>query len=99
MRGNAVRAILAVGLVAILLGSSVGCTPEAKCRLSGGKVTTAMCCESTGDFPDNCAVGACGCAPESSHEVRICDCGEGRCFNGDTCVVLQADAGMGDPAD
>jgi hypothetical protein len=58
------------------------------CLDSGGTVTTAMCCLSTGDFPNTCAVGACGCAPEYSHEVKICNCGPDKCFNGSECVPL-----------
>ncbi len=66
-----------------------GCalTPaEQGCLTSGGTVTTAMCCAATGDFPDTCAVGACGCPPDGSHQVRVCDCGAGNCFDGTGCV-------------
>jgi len=56
------------------------------CIDSGGELTTSFCCLTTDDFPDTCAVGACGCAPEDSHEVRICDCGAGMCFDGSECV-------------
>jgi hypothetical protein len=65
-----------------------GCplTPEQGCLGSGGTVTTAMCCASTGDFPDTCAVGACGCGPSASHQVRFCMCAAGNCFNGTECV-------------
>lgn len=60
--------------------------PEQSCTDSGGTVRTSLCCESTGDFPNNCLIGACGCSPENSHEVQICDCGEDKCFDGNTCV-------------
>ena len=63
-------------------------SPEKACTDSGGTVRTSMCCKSTGDFPNLCAVGACGCAPEHSHEVKICDCGEGKCFDGNMCVPV-----------
>ena len=66
-----------------------GCslTPaEQGCLTSGGTVATAMCCAATGDFPDTCAVGACGCLPAASHDVRVCDCGAGSCFDGSGCV-------------
>ena len=65
-----------------------GCplTPEQGCLASGGTVTTATCCASTGDFPDTCAIGACGCPPDASHEVRVCNCGAGSCFDGTGCV-------------
>jgi hypothetical protein len=61
---------------------------ERGCINSGGTVTTASCCQSAGDFPDNCAIGACGCAPEHSHEVKYCGCGEEECFNGKECVAM-----------
>jgi uncharacterized repeat protein (TIGR01451 family) len=58
------------------------------CITSGGTIGTSMCCLATGDFPDTCSVGACACAPEESHEVKVCNCGEGRCFDGSTCVDI-----------
>jgi len=61
---------------------------ELGCIASGGTVTTANCCESAGDFPNSCAIGACGCAPEYSHPVKICGCGD-RCFNGTACVTFE----------
>ncbi len=62
---------------------------EQVCMDSGGIVSTGMCCKSAGDFPDTCAIGACGCAPEYSHEVKICDCGENKCFDGVKCVIFK----------
>ncbi len=62
---------------------------EKACLDSGGTVSTALCCQSTGDFPDDCAIGACGCAPEYSHQVKVCNCGEGRCFDGTKCVDFE----------
>lgn len=59
---------------------------EEACINSGGTVTTRSCCLIVGDFPDECSVGACSCSPEYSHEVRACDCGEGKCFDGNTCI-------------
>ena len=59
---------------------------EQACIDSEGEISTTLCCESTGDFPDLCAVGPCGCAPENSHEVKTCDCGTNKCFDGDECV-------------
>jgi hypothetical protein len=59
-----------------------GATPEQQgCIDSGGTVSTAPCCSTAPDFPDTCAIGACGCAPEFSRGVSICDCSVGRCFN------------------
>ena len=57
------------------------------CSLSGGKIATSLCCQLSDDFPNNCLIGACGCAPSASHEVKICDCGEGKCFDGIGCVA------------
>jgi len=58
---------------------------EKACVNSGGTVSTSKCCKSASDFPNSCAIGACGCSPENSHEVKICDCGDG-CWNGTKCV-------------
>ncbi len=60
-------------------------TLEEACIASGGTVATLLCCTETSDFPNMCVAGPCGCAPENSHEVKICDCGEGKCFDGETC--------------
>jgi hypothetical protein len=59
---------------------------EQGCLNSGGTVTSAMCCASAGGFPDTCAIGACGCAPDASHAVRACECAAGSCFDGSGCV-------------
>jgi hypothetical protein len=63
-----------------------GPSPAENCLTSGGTVTTAMCCPSSRDFPDTCAIDACGCAPDSSHAARVCTCAAGRCFDGSGCV-------------
>jgi len=59
---------------------------ELACMNSGGTIKTSLCCKSASDFPNSCLIGACGCAPGSSHEVKICDCPEGKCFDGSKCV-------------
>lgn len=59
------------------------------CIDSGGIVKGAMCCLSTSDFPNLCLIGNCGCSLVNSYEIKICDCGEGKCFDGNTCVVFQ----------
>jgi hypothetical protein len=61
---------------------------EQTCVLSGGSIKTSLCCNLTGDFSNSCLIGACGCSPTNSHQVKVCDCGEGKCFNGHTCVPL-----------
>ncbi|MBU3896755.1 MAG: hypothetical protein KJ697_02365 [Nanoarchaeota archaeon] len=67
--------------------SSGECTSEQclKCIESGGIVTISLCCKSSSDFPRMDLIGACGCSPENSHEVKICDCGE-NAWNGKTCI-------------
>lgn len=51
------------------------------CLDSGGTVSTGSCCLAVGDFPDTCDVAPCACPPHVSHDVRVCECGNGRCFN------------------
>ena len=79
---------LAVGLAGLLPGCPFppAPDPETGCVESGGTVGTGLCCTAVADFPDTCLVGACGCAPEDSHEVAVCECPEGTCFNGNRCV-------------
>ena len=60
---------------------------EKNCRESGGETITSLCCKSVTDFPNLCLVGACGCSPEESREIKICDCGEGMCFDGNECMT------------
>jgi hypothetical protein len=58
------------------------------CVDSGGTVTTSQCCTSlTADFPNNCMVGACGCSPQNSKTVSVCQCPANMCFNGQSCVA------------
>ncbi len=52
----------------------------ARCTSTGGALATGLCCASTGDFPNSCLTGACGCAPSSSHTVMTCQCATG-CFD------------------
>lgn len=59
---------------------------EQACLDSGGTVEMASCCTTTSDFPNLCVNGACDCSTEDSHEVKTCNCGEGKCFDGETCV-------------
>jgi hypothetical protein len=54
---------------------------EQACISSGGTVKTSSCCQSAGDFPNTCLIGACGCAPNYSHNVKVCDCGTGKCWD------------------
>jgi uncharacterized membrane protein len=59
---------------------------EQSCINSGGKVTNQSCCKSATDFPNTCLIGACGCSIENSHNVNVCECPEGKCFDGNECV-------------
>jgi hypothetical protein len=66
---------------------------EQVCINSGGTVRASLCCLSTDDFPNLCLIGPCGCSPENSHEVKICDCGEGKCWDSERkdCVSFPVD--------
>jgi len=79
-----------IGDVTGFISPNICCLPKMKaCTESGGTVATSLCCKSVDDFPDNCAIGACGCAPDQSHEVKVCNCGgtDEMCWNGATCVL------------
>ena len=55
--------------------SAVPVDPLTKlCMSTGGTVGRASCCGDVSDFPDQTGVGACGCAPASSHTVKVCEC-------------------------
>jgi len=56
------------------------------CFNAGGTVTTQLCCGGVGDFPNMCGIGTCGCAPNSSHNIQVCNCGAGKCFTGSGCA-------------
>lgn len=57
------------------------------CLASGGVVTASLCCSGlTSDFPDLCAIGACGCSPSNSKTISTCQCGTNRCWDGQSCV-------------
>jgi hypothetical protein len=68
-------------------GGGAGGSADGECTKSGGTVSSGLCCAATGDFPDTCAVGACGCSPDNSHTVKLCQCPQGKCFDGTTCVT------------
>jgi hypothetical protein len=51
------------------------------CTATGGTVTSALCCASEDAFPSTCGIGACACAPASSHTIDVCSCPSGKCFD------------------
>jgi hypothetical protein len=59
---------------------------EQACITSGGTIQTMTCCTGISDFINSCEIGACGCSSIFSHQMKICNCGTNRCFNGETCV-------------
>ena len=59
---------------------------EEACRAAGGTVEVDLCCGAVGDFTNLCVVGPCSCPPGWSHEVQLCECGEGLCWDGTECV-------------
>jgi hypothetical protein len=61
--------------------------PPEGCLQTGGTVLPRSCCQAVESFPNTCAIGACGCAPDASHEVAICMCPTDTCFDGESCVA------------
>lgn len=86
------KTLILLATVLVLAFVTSGCltmeTKEQACVNSGGTVTTGLCCLQTNDFPNLCTVGACGCSPDNSHEVNICNCGAGKCFDGNACAPI-----------
>ncbi len=58
-----------------------GAMPGDLCTNTGGTVGMADCCASASSFPDTCAIGACSCAPSSSHMISVCNCPTGKCYD------------------
>lgn len=88
--------MIAVIIIIIIAGIFISAsnveptTIEDACVNSGGTVRTQLCCKSASDFPNMCLVGPCACSPTNSHQVKICDCGEGKCWDSNIgeCVTL-----------
>jgi len=70
-----------------VVNSEIKSEKELACMNSGGTVGTSLSCMSAGDFPGTCATGGCGCGPLDNHEVKVCNCPPGKCFDGSTCVT------------
>ncbi|MFH1129378.1 MAG: hypothetical protein V1686_01420 [Patescibacteria group bacterium] len=87
------RVILIIALLVIVAGISYLIYQsqhnpkqlERACIDSGGTVIMASCCQLTSDFPNSCSIGACGCSPDHSKQVKARDCGD-KCWNGIKCV-------------
>jgi len=58
---------------------------ENACTRAGGTILRQGCCASASNFPNTCALGACGCSPQNSAPRDVCQCPAGQCFNGTTC--------------
>jgi hypothetical protein len=64
------------------------------CMDSGGTVTVGWCWKSGNSFPNSCLVGVCDCPPGFfnhlfyGRKVELCNCGEGKCFNGERCTSI-----------
>jgi hypothetical protein len=54
--------------------------PADQCSATGGTVESLLCCGATGDFPNGCVAGPCGCSPMNSHAVQGCNCPGQTCF-------------------
>jgi len=85
--------LVAVAALAIVAAAFIFYMPgqapsvDNACVNAGGTVMNNLCCNSASDFPNTCLIGACGCAPIDSHVVKVCDCGEGKCWDGTSCVA------------
>jgi hypothetical protein len=74
-------ALVIVAALLVYLFYPMKISAEQACINSGVSVVTQLCCNSATDFPNTCLIGACGCSPDNSHEVKVCDCGEGKCWD------------------
>ncbi|MCU0242648.1 MAG: hypothetical protein MUF51_09540 [Vicinamibacteria bacterium] len=85
--------IIQLGWAGLVLLLAFACSEDQSndsqpaCLQSGGTFGSASCCLTTGDYPNTCLVGACGCGPGNTHTVAVCNCGTGRCFDGKQCVA------------
>lgn len=62
----------------------------AQCENSGGTVVQSICCKSVGNFPNTCLIGACSCSSDNSHTIKVCQCPQGECWNGNACISTNA---------
>lgn len=81
-------AVIITVSISFIISTKIASSPQQiSCINSGGIITTSSCCGSVNAFPNTCTIGSCGCSPQSSHNVKSCNCGQGKCFNGTACVV------------
>ena len=62
---------------------------EKACKDNEGIVVNQDCyCSGTQDFYSTCAVGGCTCTPDPKYkrEIKRCECGVDRCWNGSMCI-------------
>ncbi len=72
--------------VATVDAAAAEVAPGNPCVAAGGTVESQTCCKATADFPNLCAIGACGCSPDNSKATQVCKCPDGKCFDGKDCV-------------
>jgi hypothetical protein len=71
-----------------------GSSREQACIDSGGTVSIGWCWKSGGNFSNTCLIGGCDCPPGFinhllyGRKVKFCDCGLGKCFDGERCISL-----------
>lgn len=71
--------------------SDAGSTNAVLCTATGGTIKTQTCCASATDFPNSCMVGACGCDPQSGHDITVCECPTGCFVPGEGCFKCTTD--------
>jgi len=84
------KILLSTCILTMSLLLFMGCDQALMCEKSGGTVELMSCCESVGNFPNLCLDGPCSCSPEYSHEVLVCQCPEGFCWDGVGCVSINS---------
>ncbi len=72
---------LGVVCIAGACAASLPVGPADLCVKTGGTIGSAQCCLGASDFPDLCTEGPCGCGPDASHSVQICQCPGQACFS------------------
>lgn len=102
MKYNMKKQFLVTGILVIIVLIVVGyftifqqkpklTEKEQNCINTGGRITTIKCyCEGVEDFLPRGAVRACSCDPEVtqySKEIKLCDCGTKKFFNGYRCIL------------